>query len=177
VALAVLLLPVPVVRAYQDARFAELRGGLLDAPRVPVRMVPDHTGGRLDLGEGQSLGERGDKTRTAYLDIRLDLTACPSGGPLGVRYAAENPIFDFSTVVHAQPGGSVPGRILLPVYRGFTGLSLEGSSPACVSSVERLESLDGLALLPVLTLPADWNVRPAHQRIGGLALRLGWYGH
>lgn len=175
VTLAVLMLPVPAARAYQDARVAELRGQLFDAPRALVDMAPDETGA-LHLGEDQSLGERGDETRTAYLDIRLDLTACPSGVPLSVRYAAANPLFDFSTLVHAQPDGSVPERILLPVYRGFTGLSVDGSPPGCVSSVERLESLDGLALLPVLTLPRDWQALPAHQRVGGLALRFGWYG-
>lgn len=163
VAGVLVLLPLPVVRAYQDRTAATLVQSLLDAPRVAVPLLPDADG--LRLAEGAFAQLANDATETAYLDVKLDLSACPEGVPLGVRYDASNPFRDFTGPVRQKPAGTIAERMLVPVYRSFQGLSLGGKPASCVASVERLASIEGRALLPVLTLPREWLQLPAHQAL------------
>jgi hypothetical protein len=107
----------------------------------------------------------------------MDLAACPAGVPLVIRYDSANPFQDFTKEVQPQPYDSVPERVLVAVFRGFKGLGLGGAEPRCVSSVERLQSVQGLPLLPILTLPRDWESLPPHQEVGMAALRLWGYGY
>lgn len=177
VVLVLVLLPLPIVRAYQDARFAEARDQLLTAPRVPVPLVATADGSALELPEGVTLGEAPDRMQTAYLDVRIDLAACPAGVPLVIRYDPANPFRDYTKEVQPQPYGSVPERVLVAVFQGFRGLGLGGASPQCVSRVERLASVRGVPLLPILTLPRDWASLSPHQEVGIAALRLWGYGY
>ncbi|MDP1571635.1 MAG: hypothetical protein Q8L86_16695 [Vicinamibacterales bacterium] len=176
VAILGLLTPLFMARVYQDARFLQLRTALLESPRVPVAMAPDADGAFLRVSDQAALDTGPDETGTVYLDIQLDLDACPEGVPLATRYEVENPVFDFSWPIQPQPATAVPARVLLPAYEGFAGLALNGAPARCVTSVHRVPSAERLPLLPILTLPAEWERRPAHQRVGGMALRLGWYG-
>ena len=176
VSLVLILAPLYLVRAQHDAGVRGLTQTLLEAPRVSVPLQPDAAGANLMLSPDGIPPSAGDQTATAYLDVRMDLAACPAGVPLRILYDESNPLNDYSATVQPQPYGSVPARILLPVFRGFTGLGLGGASPHCVAGVDRLASLSGLPLLPVLTLPDDWQSLPPHQRVGSLALRLGRYG-
>lgn len=173
---AVIWLPLPLARAYQDATIATLTQDLLAAPRVPVALSPEAGGAGLVLTSPPLLEGSPDLTQTALLDVTLDLAACPSGVPLGVLYDKANPFYDFSASIAMQPAGRPAERILVPVYRGFLGLSLGGAPASCVTRVERLESVRGLPLLPVLTLPPGWRDLPRHQSIGKVALRLWGYG-
>lgn len=157
------LLPLPIVRAYQDRTTGTLVQGLLDAPRVTVPLTPDAEGLRLQDGAFADLAS--DAMQTAYLDIQLNLAACPDGVPLGVRYDPSNPFRDFTGVVRQKPAGTVAERVLVPVYRSFQGLSLGGKPASCVARVERLASIGGRSLLPVLTLPREWRQLPAHQTL------------
>lgn len=177
VALLLVWAPLPVMRAYQDARFAATRATLLAAPRVPVPLVATADGSALELPDGVTIDAGPDPMHTVYLDVRIDLAACPAGVPLVIRYDRANPFQDFTKEVQPQPYDSVPERVLVAVFRGFTGLGLGGAAPRCVSSVERLESVRGLPVLPILTLPRDWASLSPHQEVGAAALRLWGYGY
>lgn len=177
VTLLLLFVPLPIVRAYQDQRFAGIRDTLLAAPRVPVPLEPTADGTAIELPVGASMDVGPDRMQTAYLDVHIDLAACPAGVPLVIRYDTSNPFYDYTKEVQPQPYDSIPERVLVPVFRGFRGLGLGGASPRCVTGVERLQSVQGLPLLPVLTLPHDWQVLPPHQQVGVPALRLWGYGY
>jgi len=157
------LVPVPVARAYQHRAAGALVAALLEAPRVPVTVAADASG--LKVAEGTLPDVSVDPMQTAYLDIQLDLAACPGGVPLGLRYDAANAFRDFSGPVTQKPAGTTAARVLVPVFRSFEGLTLGGAPAGCVTSVQRLASLRGLPLLPVLTLPREWWQLPAHQSL------------
>jgi hypothetical protein len=159
----IMVLPLPLVRAYHDGSVERLTNELLATPRVPILTSRGAEGLDIDIG---SAAPDADPTQTVYLDIQLDLSACPAGVPLELRYDASDPFRDFSEPVRPQPPGSVAQRVLVPVHRGFRGLGLAGAPFECVRSVERLQSLDGLFLLPVLTLPENWTSLPKHQTLG-----------
>lgn len=177
VALLLVLVPLPIVRAYQDDRFAEMRATLLSAPRVTVPLTATADGGAIELPDGVTIDAGPDRMQTVYLDVRLDLAACPAGVPLVIRYDPANPFQDYTREVQPQPYGTVPERVLVAVFRGFKGLGLGGASPRCVASVERLASVQGLPLLPILTLPHGWESLTPHQQVGMAALRLWGYGY
>ena len=149
-----------------------MRDTLLSAPRIDVPLAVTADGGALELQNGVSMAASADRMATAYLDVRIDLAACPAGVPLVVRYDHTNPFNDFTNPVQPQPYNSIPERVLIPVFRGFKGLGLGGAEPRCVARVQRLQSINGIPLLPILTLPSGWQHLPPHQTVGWQALRL-----
>jgi hypothetical protein len=151
VAAALLLVPVPMVRAYQNRSVRALVDELLAAPRVPL-VMPDSNSGR---------------SGAAYLDIRFDLDACPNAAPVALEYVVSNPLFDFTGPLIPMPRGSIPERILVPVFDGFRSLTVDPSLRHCIASVDRLAELRGRPLLPVLTLPRGWVDLPTHQSLAG----------
>lgn len=169
---AVLLLPIPLVRAYHDRSAAGVIDSLLTAPRAPVVVTSSAEGIDLRLEGGGTLDEAADGTQTAVLDVRIDLDRCPAGVPLALRYDHRDPLMDFSGSLEPQPAGAVIETWIVPIFAGFRGLNLGDAPPSCLRSIERLQSLKGLPLLPALTLPANWRDLPKHQRIGPNAIRL-----
>lgn len=161
VAGVLVMLPVPLLRAYQDREVEVMTLGLLNAPREPVA-VAAAADGFLKLTTTTSPQ---DAMRTDYLDVHLDRASCPDGFGLGLRYAAPDPFYDFSGPVRFVPAGTSPERVLVPVYRYFDGLTLTGAPGACVSRVERVTLGPQLSVLPVLTLPPDWQDGPLHQAL------------
>lgn len=168
IAAAMLIMPLVVLRAYQHRQFDQLTARLFDAPRVEVPMVVTGDGHGLRLPGGAIQGVDYDLMRTAYLDVHLDLAACPAGVPLAASYDPTYPVFNFSGSIRTLPPGTKSERVLLPIYRYFQGFDL-GTAPArCVTRVERLAFVRKLPLLPVLTLPHDWRTLPAHQSLGDI---------
>ena len=173
VVLVVALVPLPVARAYHDRSVTDVTATILGAPRVAAVVSPGGSPSELRVG----LGDLGaDPTHTAYLDVEIDLEACPDGVPLRLEYDPSNPFEDFSIVVQPQPRGIVVQRYLTPVFRGFRGLSTGAAPASCIRRVERLSSVDGVALLPTYTLPVNWRDMPTHQRVGWAALRVWRFG-
>jgi hypothetical protein len=165
IAAALVTVPAATLRAYQARQVDALTRALLDAPRVPLALTPGPGGHALMLTAGALAGldPARNPMRTAYLDIHVDLRMCPAGVSLGLMYDRSRPEFDFSGRIAATPPGTIPDRVLVPVYRDFRGLDTGVAPPSCVSRVERLASVQGLPLLPVLTLPPDWHALPFRQ--------------
>lgn len=169
VAAVIVLAPLPVARAFHDRSVGALTDTIMRAPRVPLPSEPGTTPSDIRL---VTVPAGADPTQTVYLDVEVDLSACPQGVPLTLVYDKSNPFYDFSIAVQPQPRDAIVQRYLTPVFRGFQGLSL-GTSPAtCVRSIKQLASLSGIPLLPTYTLPVDWQDHALHQRVGWPALRL-----
>lgn len=173
VAIVAVLTPMPIVRAYHDRSVTALTDTIMQAPRVPVVLAPGETASqvRVDTGEAGA-----DPTQTVYLDVQVDLAACPDGVPLAVLYDKSNPFEDFSIALQPQPRGVVVERYLTPVFRGFQGLSTGTTPASCLRSIERLASVKGVPLLPTYTLPVNWRQMPPHQQVGWAALRVWGFG-
>jgi hypothetical protein len=173
VMLVVALAPLPIARAYHDRSVGSVTGALMSAPRVAAAVSPGASESELRVDFGD-LGP--DPTQTAYLDVEIDLEACPEGVPLMLRYDPSDPFQDFSIVVQPQPRGTVVQRYMTPVFRGFRGLSTGMAPASCIRRVERLSSVKGIALLPTYTLPANWRDMAPHQSVGWAALRISRLG-
>jgi len=172
VALAVtvaVLLPLPIVRAYHDRSVSALTEAIMASPRTPLAVTPGASPSEIRVDPGDA---GGDPTATVYLDVQIDLAACPEGVPLEVRYDPSNPFQDFSIAIPPQPRGAIVERYLTPVFRGFQGLSVGTAPASCVRRVDRLTSVKGIPLLPTYTLPANWRDMPPHQQVGWAALRM-----
>jgi len=166
IAAAILVTPLVLLRVYQHREFSQLTGRLFDMPRVDVPMVLTDDGHGLRLPGGAIEGVNYDLMRTAYLDIHIDLASCPAGVPLAAKYDPAHPAFNFSGPVRTLPAGTVSERVLLPVYRYFQGFDLGAAPARCVTRVERLTFVRKLPLLPVLTLPRNWQSLPTRQSLG-----------
>ena len=169
-----LALPLFVLRAIQHREALALIQSLLDAPRAEVPMAASADGTSLMPADG-AIDFGSDQRGVAYLDLHVDLQACPRVVHLGVRYDSSRPPYDFSAPVDAQPPGSIPERILLPVYRFFSGFALPPAEAGCISRVERLQSTQGLPLLPQLTLPRDWQGGRLHQALRYSSRWTAWF--
>ena len=166
-AAAVLMLSIPLLalRAYQHVQLERLTGELLAAPRLDVPPTTRIGAGEIDVAPAIGAPGADDQRAAAYLDVHVDLAACPDGVSLRQRYDPARPTYDFSAPVRSEVAGEPAQRILLPVFRFFRGFSLDRGSPSCISRIEQLQSVDGRSLLPVLTLGTDWQEQPFHVRV------------
>lgn len=162
VVIGLVLAPMPALRAYQDERMRLILRELLDAPRLEVSFTPAADGATLAI-PAEALGAA-DSVGTAYLDVHLDLAACPGGVPLGVQYESARPPYDFSGPIAAQPEATRPARVLVPVYRFFAGFTVGEGGARCVSRIERLVSLRDRPLLPIVTFSEEVPPR-LHQSL------------
>lgn len=163
-ACAMVLVPLWALRVYQHQQVARLTSELLTAPRVEVPLVATGDGRVLEAPDALvTLGD--DQRQAVYLDVHVDLAACPDGIILNQRYDPARPPYDFSGPVRPSLAGEPAARILLPVFRFFRGFTIEQGSPSCIAKVERLQSVAGRRLLPVLTLAAGWQTQPFHVRL------------
>ena len=155
------MFPVPVLRAYQDRQVEAMTQALLDATREPaaVEVGPD---GLLKL---PAIAGDDDPLGAAYLDVHLNLAACPDGFGVGLRYVSPNPFYNFSGPIRFLPLGTSPERILVPVYRHFEGITLTGAPAACVGRIDHVLLGKQAALLPVLTLPPGWRAGDLHHEL------------
>jgi hypothetical protein len=168
-ALALVLIPLWGLRAYQQREMARLIGDLLNAPRLEVPMITAGDGRTLDAAPDALAIAGEDQRQAAYLDVHIDLATCPEGIVLKQRYDSARPPYDFSGPIRSSPARAPSARILLPVFRFFRGFTIEQGSPSCVSRVARLQSIDGRRLLPVLTLSAGWQTQPFYRGVRPLA--------
>jgi hypothetical protein len=162
-ALVLVLLPLFGLRVYQQQQLQRLTTELLAAPREEVPVIGE--GGALDVAPNALALSGDDQRQVAYLDVHVDLAACPDGVVLNQRYDPARPAYDFSGPIRPSPSGEPPARILLPVFRFFKGFTIERGSRSCISRVERLQSVEGRRLLPVLTLATGWQTQPFYLRV------------
>lgn len=156
-------LPLALTRIYQGQQVRGLVEKLLRAPRVEVPMVTSDDPFQMTLAPGQEIAAPDDPTGTAYLDLHIDLNSCPDGVSPRLVYDPASGLYDFTGPPRPSEQQPPASRVMLPVYRNFVGVSFDQGAASCVTKVERLATVKGAALLPVLTLPPDWNEMPPHQ--------------
>ena len=165
VAASIIAVPLLIARAYQARQVDHMMKQLLDVPRVAVPMETSADGTSFRLIPVGIAGRPYEPMQTMYLDMLFDLTACPRGVPITFKYDPAQPSWNFTHVLRGGPPGTVRERVLLPVYRTFQGFDTDVESARCVTKVERLAYVRKLPLLPVLTLPHDWQALPPHQTL------------
>lgn len=107
---------------------------------------------------------------TTLLVLEFDRQNCPQpqGIPLAFRFHAQAGTLDFSREATLQlPEQGL--KIILPVLqsreRRFLGLELPRERRSCVRAISQIDNLSGLTLLPLLTLPGNWQHYPLYQTL------------
>lgn len=171
--LALTLVPLAALRAYQSARVEQALETYLDT-RVPLQtaMTTEANGSSLVQWTLPPQADAIGNLRKAHYVV--EFTDDGRGAPiyLGVRYDVEAAGHDFSRVLAVSPAAGV-NQIGFSVFVAagqsqFAGIEIGESARQRLSGVFRVDS-GGPAGLPLdVTLPATWRERPMYQR-----LRLG----
>jgi hypothetical protein len=171
---AMLLLPLGLLRWYQNGRVTRLLETYVDSSSSPMplaavapgrfRAPAGNPGPRLSQVEAiAALG----RARARFVEAEVDAAGCARGTTVTFRYEPEYPATDFSRTVTLERSadGAGPTRLFEPVYAGFHGIDLSDPSPACVPRLSVLDGVDRLPLLLSAQLAPGWASQPQYQRI------------
>jgi hypothetical protein len=146
-----------LTRAYQDREVRTLLRSYLDAPTADATPA--------------TASDVVASLHTQVLKIQFDGRRCATADrTLHVRYRSGLPN-DFSHRVGLPSApGEQPVTLFVPVYtRGndlhFAGIDMAEATRPCVTSIAEVANIAALPLLLDVTLPADWQERPLHQRL------------
>jgi hypothetical protein len=170
--LAILLVPLQVLRWYQDAHVIRLLRAYAAAPTTPVavtavapgsvRLGADRAGPSSEPEAVTALG----RATARFLEIETATDGCRAGTTLTFRYDSTYAATDFSYAVALSSGGTTQAaRLFEPVYPGFRGIDVSDRSPTCTLRVSDVHQLERLPLLLPAQLTPEWEAEPQHQRI------------
>lgn len=174
------VLPITGLRAYQQGRAHRLFMSYLDA-EVTAITAPETAlaNGVVRLAAGGDVFARPRGGRSMYSELlvaEIDDRCGLSSVALTFRYAAEEPIADFSRAyeIDVPPGAAT--RVVFPVFEtggaspnpgllSFAGLEVLQSERACISQLSRLTAPDRFDLLLPVVLPPGWRALPLYERL------------
>ncbi len=168
----VLVVPAPILRAYQQRHVTNLIDSYLEMPRLPLRLSSTATGAKvheevLGLWDERSTGA---PLSTRYVVAEFSGDRCRAVDiPVRVRYASAASENDFSFTSRVPLSAKGPTLRFVPVYRAefyrFTGFDLPAGYEECLKSVSRLDDVRSVPLLLDLTLDPEWRSRHLYQRL------------
>ena len=185
VTVAVIVLPLTLLRVYQHRAADALLRQSIEAPRealVVEQQTVDNATVRMRLRDFDQLApavpeREGMPVRTDYLVMEFEDTGRPDI-PISLRYTSSDPMYDFSredlVLPRANDSGGGTARVLIPVFRlspsaypgmnqQFEGIEIAREHMPYFRGLYRATDLTGLPLTLNLTLPHDWTSRPLHQ--------------
>lgn len=170
--LAVLLTVVPlwVLRGYQQIAVGEVIGKYEKTPRVPVEMTVGQRGGEAwfvpkSFAQNSRIpdDERQRPSQAAYL-----VGSIASGDndvPLTFHFKAEDYHYNYTRTITIPAGKNE--TVYFPVFYGednvFQGVSTPLENHARIEEWQALGTLETLPLYLNLTLPEDWRSRARYQ--------------
>jgi hypothetical protein len=174
VVIVMLLVPLGILRWYQDGRARELLASYAAAPADPWPLVSNAPGeyrlaadpNARALSKVEAMSALG-RVRARLVEAVVDAAACRLGTTLTFRYDPAYPEIDFSrtVVLPAAREGGGPTRFFEPVYPSFTGIEASDPSPACRPRVSVVRDLDRFPLLLSAQLPPGWESHHQFQQI------------
>jgi hypothetical protein len=172
IAIAIVVLPIGVARAYQDRHVPAMLQKYADAPRTPLAIERVAEAGHTLLAVPALWAAR---DRRAAVDARYVVAEfSPQCGavrlPVTFAYASPDDAWDFSldTVVNLAAG--TPTEVFFPAYNTddgarFTGVRVDRGFESCVSRVTQVTDIRPFPMLLVLTLQTGWPRARMHQSI------------
>lgn len=171
---AMVVMPIAVLRAYQSRGVSALLTGYESAPVWPVDIREQTSKGIVRLGI--ALEAPPVLPSAQMLVTTLDAGMCGGGVDLTVRYEGD-PYGqrDFTRSIRLVPQALAGGTtaVFLPVYDSidvvgrvtFVGLEVPEGQRHCIRSVARLSDAGQFPLLLTTVLPAGWRAQPLYERI------------
>jgi hypothetical protein len=178
------LLPLTVLRAYQQGKATSLLATYNDARIDAIDMAPEPIGnGLVRVASDRASLDRSRSPRSMFSDMlvaEVSSNGCPvDRSSLTFRYRAKTPSVDFTRTydVDVPPTGQST-KVYFPVYEtgpaspdseslSFGGVEVPASELGCLKRVSRFSEPDGFPLLVPAVLPSDWRQMPLHQTLRG----------
>jgi len=171
--LALLLLPLAILRLYQQRRALDLLRSYVEAPASSLalktvahgqlRLPVDPDAPRTAIAVMAALG----RPHVRFIQAVFNTADCQPGTSVTFRYDAAYPATDFSRRIVLDRAGALV-RVFEPVYTQFQGIDVSDPSPSCLRSVSIVTGLDRLPLLLPARLAAGWESQAQYQRIVSL---------
>jgi hypothetical protein len=143
----VLVLPLAVLRQYQQRELRVYFQRYIDAPKVPLTTAP---------------------TEPAFVEVDVDAGACGGVTSVGAFYKTSNPAMDYSRTFALDARGATHTggvtRVFFPVYRYFQGVTLSSVNPECGVSAFRVTDVRPFPILMTAVLAPGWERQPLYQR-------------
>jgi hypothetical protein len=171
-AVAMTIVPLTVLRAYQQRHLVTLFEDYLNSSRTPLALSRETRERRtLVTPEGLWAGlDRADPVGVRYLVTEFSSDRCRAGDlPVLVKYDASTTDTDFSFVTRVSIDSSGPTVGLVPAYSTawahFAGLILPQGYEDCLKSVSVINDPRRIPVLVDLTLTPDWRTTTLFQRL------------
>jgi len=166
---AAIVMPLWMLRAYQNARVRSLLASYVAAPAAPLPIGADGPGRYRVPGRppphttALALATLG-REDARFLDVLVDANRCQPGTTVTFVYDASHPEIDFTRRVALQPGAG-PTRLFEPVYSAFAGIDVSDPAPSCAVQASVVRDRAAVPLLLEAELSAGWESQPQYQRI------------
>jgi hypothetical protein len=179
--LALVLLPLAILRSYQSRSVAALLTKYDSAPTSPLE-IEEHTSNGIAHVALASLHPASRTSSTEMLVTTFDGATCAGPIDFTFRYAGDpHGQRDFTRSMHVDLSG--PGRkttkVFFPTYFmnsldngdvSFVGLELPEHQRHCIRTISRFSEPDVFPLLLTTMLPNDWRTLPLYERIDPVEL-------
>lgn len=161
-ALAIIVLPLQVLRAYQTTSVRPLLESYVAAPKAslsPASAAPD---GAVMLASRPIGPFDGD-----VVEVDVDRARCGADAAVTFSYDPAFPSSNFTRTVAIPPGSASSGltRVFVAVFEHFEGVQFPAPMTGCVAGAYRLTDLRPFDVLVNATLTPGWDSLPLHQTL------------
>lgn len=177
---AAVVLPMTVLRAYQQRAATALFDSYVEAPRESLALSAEPAGPGFVRLAKEALPEGPRRSmRSDVIVAEVSADRCPvTHTAMRFTYDTTNPDLDFTRTYDVEvPARGGIARVFVPVYRSsatgpreelvFGGVEIAEAELQCITGLSRLTAVDELPLLMPVVLAPDWRERPLHQALRG----------
>lgn len=169
----VTVLPLWILRAYQQRHLVTLFDAHLQAQRTPLSLTRATASGWTRVTMDGLWSRRAATEPLSVRHLVAEATADRCGTielPVRVVYDARTPSNDFSSVTRMAIDPSGPTALVIPVYYNgewshFVGFDLPEGYDTCLKSVSLIDDLSGILVPVELTLAPTWRSKRLFQRL------------
>jgi hypothetical protein len=173
---AITVIPLALLRLYQQRHLTTLFGGYLQSARRPMAVSRTTRDGRTDVAiDGLWNGlDPADPFGARYVVAEFTSDRCAAIDlPVTATYDAKTPANDFSFVTRVPIRQEGPTVDFVPAYSNgtwsrFAGFSLPAGYDACLKSVSVIDDTSRMPLLVGLRLSPEWRSTSLFQRLAKL---------
>jgi hypothetical protein len=162
-AVAIVVLPLQLARAYQSAKVRPMLASYLTAPKSPL--VPSALTDATVMFASRPI----DAFDSDVIDVEVDRDRCAGDASLSFVYDPAYPASDYSRVLRlpSPPRALGVTHVVFTAYEHFHGVRFPEGMKTCVVGAYRLTDLRPYDVLVDATLPPGWEQGPMYQRLTG----------